>query len=248
MTEINQIYNTDCLEGMNDIEEKSINMILCDLPYTTTSNKWDTPIKLDKLWKQYKRIIKDNGVIILFGNEIFSNALINSNKEMFRYKWYWNKSRGINFQNARFMPMKCIEEINVFYKNKPLYNPQYWYSTPYKTTERPRKNIIEGISGGNAPKICTATISEDGRRYPLTLLTFKKDKGNCHQAQKPLKLFEYLIKTYTKESDIVLDNCMGSGTTAIACINTNRNYIGFEINKNFYDIAISRVRELEERI
>ena len=245
MLEKNKIYQGDCLEVMKKIDDGSIDMILCDLPYNTTGNKWDISINLEYLWQQYKRIIKQKGIIILFGNEIFSNALINSNKKMFRYKWYWNKTRGINFQNARFMPMKCIEEINIFYKNTPIYNPQYWYSTPYKTTARSRKNIIQGISGGNAPKICSATISDDGRRYPLTLLTFKKDRCNYHQSQKPVDLLEYLIKTYTNENDLVLDNCIGSGTTAVACINTNRDYIGIELRQEYVDIANKRINELK---
>lgn len=217
-----ELMQGDCLELMKNISNQSIDLILCDLPYNTTkrkttSNIWDTPINLSELWEQYKRIIKDNGVIILFGNENFSNELINSNKEMFKYKWYWNKTRGHNFQNTSFMPMKCIEEINVFYTNKPTYNPQFWYSTPYSTKERTRTTDIKGIAGGNAPKLCTSTISSDGRRYPLTLLEFKKDKDNLHQAQKPIALLEYLINTYTNEGAIVLDNCMGSGSCGIAC-------------------------------
>lgn len=137
------LFNGDCLEIMKEIPDKFVDLILCDLPYNTTQritthNEWDVPIDLGKLWEQYKRIIKDNGVIVLFGNEVFSSELINSNKKMFKYKWYWDKTRGNNFINAKIMPMKSIEEINVFYKHTPTYNPQYWYSTPYKTTDRVR--------------------------------------------------------------------------------------------------------------
>lgn len=194
---------------------KSIDLILCDLPYntekrTTTHNDWDVPIDLDKLWEQYKRIIKDNGAIVLFGNEVFSSELINSNKPMFKYKWYWNKTRGNNFINAKIMPMKCIEELNVFYKHTPTYNPQYWYSTPYETADRVRNKCHTGLRGGKAPTMCTGHICDDGRRYPLSLLTFKKEKKSLHQSQKPVALLEYIIKTYTNEGDIVLDNCMGS--------------------------------------
>lgn len=239
----------DCLELMKDIPDKSIDMILCDLPYNvnrrkTTSNLWDTPIELPTLWEQYKRIIKDNGAIVLFGNETLSNELISSNKDMFKYKWYWDKTRGHNFQLARFMPMKCIEEINIFYNKIPTYNPQFWYSIPYTTKERPRKNNIKGISGGNSPKICTSTTSIDGKRYPLTLLKFKKDRCNLHQAQKPVALLEYLIKTYTNENDEVLDNCMGSGSTGVACVNTNRNFIGIELDENYFNIAKERINNI----
>lgn len=233
----------DCLELMKDIPDKSVNMILCDLPYGTTACKWDIVIPFDKLWKQYKRIIKDNGVIILHSDEPFTSQLINSNLKEFRYKWIWNKTRGSNFQNAHFMPMKSHEEICVFYKNKPTYNPQFWYSKPYKTTERKRKKEIEGLQGGSAANVCSATISEDGRRYPLSILTFKRDGNRLHPTQKPVALLEYLIKTYTNENDTVLDNCMGSGSTGVACKHTNRNFIGIELDNDYFEIAKKRINE-----
>jgi site-specific DNA-methyltransferase (adenine-specific) len=241
--ELNRIYNEDCLEGMKRIADKSIDMILCDLPYGTTACKWDTAIPVEPLWEQYNRIIKDNGAIVLFADEPFTSQLVNSNLKQFRYKWIWNKTRGSNFQNARFMPMKCHEEICVFYKKKPTYNPQFWFSTPYKTAERKRTNQIEGLSGGSAANVCTATISEDGRRYPLSILTFVRDGSRIHPTQKPVALFEYLIKTYTNEGETVLDNCIGSGTTAIACINTGRNYIGFELDAHYCEIANERIQK-----
>lgn len=244
------LFNDNCLEVMKEIPDKSIDLILCDLPYnttqrTTTHNKWDVPIDLKKLWEQYNRIIKDNGAIVLFGNEVFSSELINSNRNIFKYKWYWNKKRGNNFINARFMPMKCIEEICVFYKHTPTYNPQYWYSTPYQTTDSIRSKCHTGLSGGKAPTFRTATVSDDGRRYPLSLLTFKKENSNYHQAQKPTALLEYIIKTYTDENMVVLDNCMGSGSTGVACLKTGRKFIGIEIDKNFFDVAVDRIKEVE---
>lgn len=239
----------DCLEIMKEIPDKSIDMVLCDLPYNipkrkTTSNAWDVPFNITKLWEQYKRIIKENGVIVLFSNEAFSTYLINSNFEMFKYKWYWDKTRGYNFQNAGYMPMKSIEEINVFYSKKPTYNPQYWYSTPYKTNRGIRAKGIDGIKGGYARTIRAETNSKDGRRYPLTLLRYSKD-GKLHQAQKPVALLEYLIKTYTNENEIVLDNCMGSGSTGIACINTNRKFIGIELDEKYFNIAKERIEKVE---
>lgn len=155
----------------------------------------------------------------------------------------WNKLRGSNFQNARFSPMKCTEDINVFYFKKPTYNPQFWFSTPYKTSKRERKNKIEGLNGGSASQYCTETISEDGRRYPLNLLSFKMDSERLHPTQKPVALLEYLIKTYTNSCEIVLDNCMGSGSTGVACMNTGRKFIGIELEKKYFDIAKERILE-----
>lgn len=233
----------DCIELMKDIPDGSIDMILCDLPYGTTACKWDTIIPFEPLWEQYKRIIKDNGAIVLFSDEPFTSQLVNSNIKDFRYKWIWNKTRGSNFQNARFMPMKCHEEICVFYKKKPVYNPQYWYSSSYKTTERKRNKQIEGLAGGSAANVCTATISEDGRRYPLSILTYARDGKRIHPTQKPVALLEYLVKTYTNEGEVVLDNCMGSGSTGVACLRTNRKFIGIELEQKYYDIAKERIKK-----
>lgn len=223
-------------------------MVLCDLPYGTTACKWDTVIPLEPLWEQYWRIIKENGVILLFSDEPFTCKLINSNIKNFRYKWIWNKTRGSNFQNARFMPMKCHEEICCFYKAKPVYNPQFWYSTPYKTNEKKRKKKIEGLRGGSAANICTATISEDGRRYPLSILTYKRDGNRHHPTQKPVSLCEYLIRTYTNKGDTVLDSCMGSGSTGVACVNTGRRFIGIELDEKYFDIAQKRIKDAAARV
>ena len=241
-----QLLQGDCLELMKDIPDGSIDMILCDLPYGTTSCKWDSIIPFQALWQHYNRIIKDNGAIVLFADEPFTSQLVNSNIRLFRYKWIWNKTRGSNFQNARFMPMKAHEEILVFYKKKPIYNPQYWYSKPYKTTERKRKKEIEGLTGGSAANICTATISEDGRRFPLSILTFPRDGNRIHPTQKPVALLEYLVNTYTNQGDVVLDNCMGSGSTGVACVNTGRKFIGMELDENYFNIAKERIEQAKE--
>lgn len=246
--ESTKLMQGDCLELMKEIPDNSIDMILCDLPYGTTACKWDTVIPFEPLWQQYNRVVKDNGSVLLFSDEPFTSQLVNSNIKNFRYKWIWNKTRGSNFQNARFMPMKCHEEICVFYKKKPVYNPQFWYSTPYKTTERKRANQIEGLSGGSAANVCTATISEDGRRYPLSILTYTRDGSRIHPTQKPVALLEYLIKTYTNEGDTVLDNCMGSGSTGVACANTGRKFIGMELDQGYFDIAVNRITEAEKAV
>lgn len=240
-----QLLQGDCLELMKNIPDKSIDMILCDLPYGTTACKWDSVIPFEPLWQQYKRIIKDNGAIVLFSDEPFTSQLVNSNIKDFRYKWIWNKTRGSNFQNARFMPMKCHEEILVFYKKKPVYNPQFWYSKPYKTTERKRSKQIEGLSGGSAANVCAATISEDGRRYPLSILTYARDGKRIHPTQKPVALLEYLIKTYTHEGQVILDNCAGSGSTGVAAVNTGRKFIGMELDDNYFNISKDRIEKAQ---
>lgn len=236
----NKVILGDCLDVMKDIPDKSIDMILCDLPYGTTDCKWDVIIPFDKLWEQYKRIIKDNGAIVLFGSQPFTSTLVTSNIKMFKYSLVWDKTRGSNFQTARFQPMKSHEDILVYGKKKVKYNPQYWYGKPYTIKERERKSKIEGING-SASSFMSATISEDGRRYPLSIITFKRDGDRIHPTQKPIALFEYLIKTYTNEGDLVLDNCAGSGTTGIACLNTNRNYILIEKDEIYYETILQRI-------
>ena len=233
--ELNVVYNEDCLEGMNRIEDKSIDMILCDLPYGTTACKWDTIIPFEPLWKQYKRVIKDNGVICLFADEPFSSILVTSNLEMYRYELIWKKPQGTDFLNANRKPLKSHEKIQIFYKSQPIYNKQYTYSKPYKAVNGSKDSSVWGKFKFGMNK------SSDGERNPISVLEYKQEKG-LHPTQKPVKLCEYLIKTYTNEGDIVLDNCMGSGTTAIACINTNRNYIGFELDKGYYDIILERIK------
>lgn len=231
---LNQIHNIDCLIGMKDIPDKSIDMILCDLPYGTTKNKWDSLIDLDLLWKQYMRIIKDNGAIVLTAQTPFDKVLGMSNFKYLRYEWIWEKDNATGFLNANRMPLKSHENILVFYKKLPTYHPQKTKGKPYKAM-RGRKSDNYGVYH--------ATLTDNkGDRYPRSVVRFDKAKHTLHPTQKPVSLFEYLIKTYTNEGETVLDNCIGSGTTAIACMNTNRQFIGFELNKEYYDIAKERIK------
>lgn len=233
-----KLEHGDCLKLMKDIPDKSIDMILCDLPYGTTRNKWDRVIPLDLLWIDYRRIIKDSGTIVLFAQTPFDKILGSSNLKWLRYEWIWQKNNATGFLNAKFMPMKIHENILIFYKNKPTYNPQMRFGF--------KKYLCKsGRASTNYNKVKGATISEstDGSRYPIDILNFKYDKEKCHPTQKPVALLEYLIKTYTNENETVLDNCMGSGSTGVACVNTNRNFIGMELDEKYFNIANSRVNE-----
>lgn len=239
-----KLYNGDCLEIMKSIPDKSIDMILCDLPYGTSANCWDVLIPFDKLWQQYERLIKDNGAIVLTASQPFTTKLINSNIKLFKYEWIWNKTRGSNFASSHKQPMKSHENVCVFYKKQPTYNPQYWYSTPYKSCSYKRGKAIAGIGRKNktsASAYCLGYGSEDGRRYPLPIIEIKRDTNRIHQTQKPVALMEYLIKTYTNEGECVLDNCMGSGTTGVACKLTGRNFIGIELDEHYFEIAQQRI-------
>ena len=236
MIELNKIYNEDCLEGMKRIPDKSIDMILCDLPYGTTACKWDSIIPFEPLWAEYKRIIKKHGAIVLFGSEPFSSALRMSNIKNFKYDWIWNKKLAGNGILAKRQPLKIHEIISVF--NSNIYIPQMT-----KGKMRKKMGLKESeITGGNS----FAKEYVNDEYYPVSIQEFSianLRRGRLHPTQKPVALFEYLIKTYTNEGETVLDNCMGSGTTAIACINTNRNYIGFELDKHYCEIANERVRK-----
>ena len=226
----------DCLEGMKYIDDKSIDMILCDLPYGTTACKWDIIIPFDKLWEQYNRIIKDNGAIVLFGSEPFSSKLRMSNLKMYKYDWVWEKEQGTNQLLSKKQPLRKTENITIFYRKQSIYNPQMENGKPYKI-ERKLGGEIYGKE-----KIIQTT--NEGLRFPTNILKFNRElRERYHPTQKPVALFEYLIKTYTNEGELVLDNCIGSGTTAIACINTGRNFIGFEFDKRYCDIANERIRK-----
>ena len=240
--EVNKIYNIDCLIGMKNIPNKSIDMILCDLPYGTTQNKWDSVIPLDKLWEQYCRIIKDNGAIVLFAQTPFDKVLGCSNIKMLRYEWIWEKTTATGHLNAKKMPMKAHENILVFYKKLPTYNPQK--TTGHTPVHSYTKHQDDGSNYGKT----AVGISGGGstERYPRSVQRFKSDKQKCalHPTQKPVELLEYLIKTYTNEGDLVLDNCMGSGSTAVACLNTNRKFLGFELDENYFNIANKRLEKM----
>lgn len=282
-----KLYNGDCLEVMKEIPSKSIDMILCDLPYQVTKNKWDiiipmsdyviindevlekdkfylqqfmkglTKKEIDKIWKEnkqeglwshYNRIIKDNGVILLFGQDIFSAQLINSNPKMYKYKWFWKKDRPSGFLNAKKMPLKDVEEILVFYKKCPIYNPQFWEGIPlhgmgtkYKEGNLGNNNYGKFASHTNP----SANREGDTKKYPRQVLEFKRPHPPIFPTQKPVDLCEYLIKTYTNEGDLVLDNCMGSGSTGVACKNLNRRFIGIELNSETFNLAKDRIEGVD---
>lgn len=240
MIKLNTIYKEDCLVGMDKIQDKSIDLILCDLPYGTTRNSWDSIIPFEPLWKQYERIIKDNGVIILTATQPFSSLLVASNLKLFKYEWIWKKSKITGVLNAKKQPCRQHEQILVFYKNKPIYNPQNLI--PYG------KETKQGSSSSNYNKRKTTSYIQEFTNYPRTVLEINSEGKTVHPTQKPTELFEYLIKTYTNENATVLDNCIGSGTTAIACINTNRNFIGFEISDEYYDLANNRINKKQNEL
>lgn len=237
-----KLYKGDCLELMKDIPDKSVDMILCDLPYGATKCKWDTIIPFEPLWKEYKRVIKDNGAVVLFGDGMFTANLLKSNPKMWRYNLVWDKQRGCDFLNANIKPLKSHEDITVFYKEKPIYNKQHWYSAPYKRT----KNSTQSSNYGNRKE--AQSKSPDGKRNPLSILAFPRDGYRIHPTQKPVALLEYLIKTYTNEGETVLDNCMGSGSTGVACVNTNRNFIGMELDDTYFTIAEKRINEVKRTV
>lgn len=228
---------------MNDIPDKSIDLILCDLPYGVTNNKKDQCLPLKELWAEYHRIIKDDTPIILFAQGTFYVDLVNSNRKEFRYDLIWNKVLKTGFLNAKRMPLRQHEQIAVFYKKLPTYNPQFTQGSPLhsKGSAYKSKSLINNNYGG-------FNITDDKRqgsteKYPHSILTFPKPHpSTCvHPTQKPVDLLENLIKTYTNEGDWVLDNCMGSGSTGIACVNTNRHFIGMELNEDYFEIAKERI-------
>ncbi len=238
--ELNKIYNEDCLEGMKRIPDKSVDMILCDLPYGTTACKWDTIIPFEPLWEQYNRVVKDNGAIVLFGTEPFSSFMRMSNIKRYRYDLIWEKSRFTNFLFVKKQFGKVHENVSIFYKKQPTYNPQMEEGKPYKRGANAKPYATDLIEVNPTRK---ETVS-GGMRYPKSILKFPfHNGGNIHPTQKPVDLFEYLIRTYTNEGETVLDNCMGSGTTAIASINTGRNFIGFELDETYFNLANERIAQ-----
>jgi site-specific DNA-methyltransferase (adenine-specific) len=236
-----KLIQGDCLVEMQNIPDKSIDMILCDLPYGTTACKWDAIIPFEPLWAEYKRVIKSDGVIALFGAEPFSSLLRTSNINGYKYEWVWVKSRPIGFLNVKKMPLKNTELISIFYNNQPTYNPQGVVKINKKRINDNSKNGNNktGLSGHNGGKMKGEYIQEY-TNYPTQVLNFASERG-LHPTQKPVALLEYLIKTYTNENEIVLDNTMGSGTTGLACLKTNRQFIGIEKEKQYYNVAVRRL-------
>lgn len=230
----------DCLEMMNAIADKSIDLILCDLPYGTTACKWDSIIPFDLLWKQYHRISKENTPIVLFAAQPFTTKLIQSNFKNYRYNWYWKKKNVTGFSYARFQPMRCVEDICVFYKKMPTYNPQGLVKV-----ENPRLRKGNKMNGGvYDSEYLSNAYKTLFTNYPKHLIEFPKDKQNFHPTQKPIALLEYLIKTYTNEGETVLDNCMGSGSTGVACLNTKRKFIGIEKDNKYFETAKQRIDDV----
>jgi len=234
---MDKVIQGDCLEVMKDIPDKSIDMILCDLPYGTTACKWDTIIPFEPLWEQYKRIIKDNGAIVLTASQPFTSALVMSNLGMFKYEIVWEKDKPSDFATAKYRTMKYHENILIFSKGKETYNPQMTKGEPNHSVGmgvRKKKNE----SGANTKIVSNKT---DGIKHPKSVLKINRESKPIHPTQKPVALFEYLIKTYTNEGDLVLDNCAGSGTTGVACKNLNRNYILIEKEPAYIEIINKRL-------
>lgn len=233
----------DCLELMKNIPDKSVHLILCDLPYGTTNCKWDSIIDLPQLWGQYDRIIKDNGVICLTAQTPFDKVLGASNLKLLRYEWIWEKTQATGHLNAKKMPMKAHENILIFYKNTPTYNPQKTKGHDRKvSTAHHKRNTNTGLIYGKCDSFSDYDSTE---RYPRSVQVFSSDKQklNLHSTQKPIALIEYFIKTYSNEGDVVLDNAVGSGTTPVGCVNLNRNCIAIDIEPSFYQISKDRIMQ-----
>ena len=254
ITDNYSIYQGDCLEVMDKLIKQNVKVdaIITDPPYGTTNYKWDSVIPLDKMWERVNKLIKLNGAIVLFGSEPFSSSLRLSNIKNYRYDLIWEKEQGSDFGNANRKPLKAHENISIFYKKQPTYNPQFTKGKPYtdKRTEKkeratknnksePRSSIFASIS---------TVIENKGTRYPTTVIKVCREKGTMsgyHPTQKPIKLLEWLIKTYTNEGDLVLDFTMGSGSTGVACLNTNRKFIGIELDENYFEISKKRLEEVD---
>jgi len=236
MIEINKIYNEDCLIGMAKIPDGSVDMILCDLPYGTTNCHWDTIIPFEPLWEHYKRVIKPNGAIVLTASQPFTSMLVMSNIKMFKYEWIWEKNHFTNFLNCSKMVGKSHENILIFSMGNLIYKPQMEKGNPYiqkRGKRQPCAVVRQPINE-------SVTINTSGDRYPKSIIKIDSEHGK-HPTQKPVALFEYLIRTYTNDGETVLDNCMGSGTTAIACIRSGRQFIGFETDKQYYEASLKRI-------
>ena len=247
--ELDRIYNMDCLEGMKQIPDGTIDAVICDLPYGTTQCPWDSVIPFDKLWAEYHRITKPNAPIVLFGAEPFSSALRLSNVDEFKYDWYWRKPRGTGHLNATKQPLRDVEIISVFYRDQCTYNPQFSKGEPYGNKSGSVHAFTEAgeTTYGKFGSGPGTRNDNPGIRYPKQCIEFGVvERDTLHPTQKPVDLLRYLVLTYTNEGDTVLDNCMGSGTTAIARIKERRHFIGFELSKEYFDKAVKRI-DTEQR-
>ena len=245
---INQLFEGDCLKYLKQFPDNSIDMVLCDLPYGTTQNKWDSVISLSKLWKEYERVVKDNGAIVLTSQGLFTAQLMMSNPKMFKYKWIWEKSKPTNFLNAKKQPLRKYEDVCVFYKKQPIYNPQMTKGEPYN--KGVRKNQLIGSYGDFQP----VHVYSDGSRYPTDIIYFKTAESEgkvIHPTQKPIELGRYFIRTYSNPGDLILDNTFGSGSFLVAALLEGRNFVGIEKNKDvelFKKSDINFIDEAKKRL
>lgn len=233
---------------MKNIPDRSINMVLCDLPYGTTSCGWDSIVPFSLLWKAYRRICKENAAVVLFGQEPFSSYLRMSNIDEYKYDWYWEKERLTNIAQVKKRAGKTVETISVFYRKQPTYNPQMSQYNGKPRSNKVRNGTLGRLTDSQQKRVFE--YKDNGYRYPTQVLRFQRDCLTCnlHPTQKPVALLEHLIKTYTNAGETVLDNCMGSGSTGVACLNTNRNFIGIELDKRYFEIAQNRIFEAEKQL
>ena len=236
-----RLWHGDCIELMKKIPAGSIDLLLVDLPYGTTNCKWDSIIPLKDLWEAYNRVVKINGAMLFHCAQPFTSALVMSNPKFFKYEWIWEKSKATNYLNAKKQPLRAHESIVVFYRKPCTYNPQMTQGEAYNKGTAKRETNVYG-------KQVAVEVKSDGERYPRSVQYYvtAEQEGKLHPTQKPLKLIEYLVSTYSDEEDIVLDNTMGSGTTGVACVKLNREFIGIEKDENYYNIAVDRISEAEE--
>lgn len=234
-----RLFNGDCLDVMPTLADGNLDMVLCDLPYGTTQNKWDSVLPLDRLWAEYWRVLKVNGVVVFTAAQPFTSALILSQLSAFKYEWIWRKSRPTGQLNAKREPLRDKEDIPVFYRSPPTYNPQMWDGEPNHVSGKPHVKT----ASSNWGKQYEITEEKTRSKYPRAVLDFPSlnPVGQVHPTQKPVALMEYLIRTYTNPGDTVLDNTMGSGTTGVACVNTGRNFIGIEMDAGYFAIAEARI-------
>lgn len=244
-----KLMHGDCLELMNEIPDQSVDMILCDLPYGTTACKWDSVIPFEPLWAHYKRVIKSNGAVVLTAAQPFTTALATSNLNGLKYNWYWLKTNPTGFANAKKQPLRCVEEVVVFYDKPPTYNPQGLIKIDKTRKNSPScggdtlRQDVRASAGKGSMRTAGKEYIQEFTNYPCQVLEFPHDPGSHHPTQKPVALMEYLIRTYTNEGETVMDNCMGSGTTGVACMNTGRKFIGMEQDAKYFEIAQKRIHD-----
>ena len=253
MIELNKIYNADCFEILKDIDDNSIDAIIVDPPFETTRSDVDKySLDWDLLWQEYKRVIKSNRAIVIFAQQPFTTRLISSNIDMWKYNWVWEKDNATNFLNSHYQPMKITEDICVFgdgaTSNSPnpnlFYNPQFTEGKPYSCVSGSQKKTT-AVAAHGSRDVGGFKTENDGKRYPKNLIKFNRDKDKIHPTQKPTALLEYLIKTYSNENDLILDSCSGSGSLAIACMNTKRNFICIEKDENYYNLSMERLKKFK---